>query len=72
MSAHAIFLWEHAKVTPRAKVKGAFAAVRQLKKRDARQRLEAMASVNGSGHKSFSYPKKKASPNRGGRHADDR
>jgi DNA-binding transcriptional regulator YiaG len=49
VSAHAVFLWEHAKATPRAKVKGSFAAVRQLGKREARQRLDAMAATSGNG-----------------------
>lgn len=51
VSGHSVFLWEHEKSTPRPRVKTAFAAVRQLGRREARQRLEAMASVNGNGHK---------------------
>ena len=51
VSGHSVFLWEHSKATPRPKVKAGFAAVRQLGRREARQRLEAMASVNGNRHK---------------------
>ncbi|HAZ08886.1 MAG TPA: hypothetical protein DCZ01_10285 [Elusimicrobia bacterium] len=47
VSTHTIFLWEHSKSTPRQKIKTAFAAIRHLGKREARQRLEAIASVNG-------------------------
>lgn len=45
VSGHSVFLWEHEKASPRPKVKTAFAAVRQLGRREARQRLEAMASL---------------------------
>lgn len=51
VSSHTIFLWEHAKVDPRPRVKPAFAAVRHLGRREARERLEAMALVKGNGHK---------------------
>lgn len=46
VSGHSVFLWEHEKAAPRPKIKAAFAAVRQLGKREARQRLEAMASLS--------------------------
>lgn len=51
VSGHSVFLWEHDKAVPRPRVKTAFAAVRQLGRREARERLEAMKSVNGSGHR---------------------
>lgn len=51
VSGHSVFLWEHARTIPREKIKTRFAAVRQLGKREARQRLEAMESVNGNGQK---------------------
>lgn len=47
VSGHSVFLWEHEKAAPRRKVRAAFAAVRTLGRREARQRLEAMAAVNG-------------------------
>ena len=50
VSGHTIFLWEHDKARPRAKVKAALAAVRHLGRREAREMLKAMASVNGGGH----------------------
>lgn len=49
VSTHSVFLWEKGKNAPRPKVKSAFAAVRHLGRRDAQQRLEAMASVGGNG-----------------------
>lgn len=48
VSTHSVFLWEKGITSPRPKVKVVFAAVRQLGRRDAQQRLEAMASVNGN------------------------
>jgi DNA-binding transcriptional regulator YiaG len=47
VSGHSVFLWEHAKANPRPRVKAGFAAVRQFGRREARQRLEAMAAING-------------------------
>ncbi|NCQ35049.1 hypothetical protein GW813_08255 [bacterium] len=51
VSGHSVFLWEHKKASPRRKVKAAFAVVRTLGRREARQRLEAMATVNGKAHR---------------------
>lgn len=48
VSGHSVFLWEHEKSTPRPKIKAAFAAVRQLGRREARERLEAIATVKGT------------------------
>lgn len=45
VSGHSVFLWEHEKAAPRPKVKAAFASVRNLGRREARQRLEAIASL---------------------------
>lgn len=47
VSGHSVFLWEHEQVAPRRGVRAAFAAMRRLGRREARRRLEAMASVNG-------------------------
>lgn len=49
VSTHSIFLWEKGKSAPRPKVKAVLAVVRQLGRRDAQQRLEAMAAVKGNG-----------------------
>lgn len=51
VSGHTVFLWEHKKVAPRPKIRGAFAAVRQFGRREARERLQAMARVSGDGHR---------------------
>lgn len=53
VSTHTISLWEHSKTTPRQKIKTTFAAIRRLGRREARQRLEALASVNGGAQKTM-------------------
>lgn len=47
VSGAAVFAWEGGKARPRAAAKAALVAVRKLRKREARQRLEAMV-VEGS------------------------
>jgi len=42
VSANTLYLWENGKTAPRAKIKAAFAAVRQLGRRQAKQKLEAL------------------------------
>lgn len=51
VGGHTVSLWEHAKVVPRPQVKPALAAIRHLGRREARQRLAAMAAVNGRPHR---------------------
>jgi len=50
VGAHTVSLWEHGKVAPRPKVKPALAAIRKFGRREARQRLSAIASVSGDGN----------------------
>ena len=46
VSAGAVMSWEMGKSKPREKVKAAFAAIRKLGKREARQRLEILSLVD--------------------------
>lgn len=47
VSSASVLAWEMGRSRPRPKVRAALAAVRKLGKREARQRLEALATTNG-------------------------
>jgi len=59
VSSASILAWEMGRSRPREKVRAGLAAVRKLHKREARRRLEAMASVNGHRQKSVKKPARK-------------
>lgn len=50
-SVGSVLAWETGRARPREKVRASLAAVRKLQKREARRRLEAIASANGSVNK---------------------
>ena len=58
VSGPAVLAWEGGRSKPRAAAKAALGAIRKLGKREARQRLAALAGSNGNGKAPARGPRK--------------